>query len=95
MRGRETTEIRRAGVDALEIDEDVPESAARALNRWTINNLNDGDDGGSSETPETLKAKHMQEEMGRLRKKSSTVAPRSCASRESPSAACRLAKTEK
>ena len=66
---RETTEIRRAGVDALEIDEDVPESAARALNRWTINNLNDGDDGGSSETPETLKAKHMQEEMGRLRKK--------------------------
>ena len=60
---RETTEIRRAGVDALEIDEDVPESAARALNRWTINNLNDGDDGGSSETPETFKAKHMQEEV--------------------------------
>ena len=65
----ETTEIRRAGMDALEIDEGAPESAARAINRRKIINLNGGDDGGSSETPETFKAKHMQEEVGRLRKK--------------------------
>jgi hypothetical protein len=28
-------------MDALEIDEGVPESAARATNRWLINNLSD------------------------------------------------------
>ena len=56
-------------MDSLEIDEDVPESVAGAINRRTINNLNGGDDGGHSETPETFKAKHMQEEVGRLRKK--------------------------
>ena len=78
----ETTEIRRAGMDALEIDEGAPESAARAINRRKIINLNGGDDGGSSETPETFKAKHMQEEVGRLRRKSSTVAPRSYVRRE-------------
>ena len=89
-----TTEIRRAGMDSLEIDEDVPESVARAINRRTKSNLNDGDDGSRSETPERFKMKHMQEEVGRLRKKSSTVAPRSCGSRESPAGACQLAKTE-
>jgi len=91
----ETTEIRRAGMDSLEIDEDVPESVAGAINRRTINNLNGGDDGGHSETPETFKAKHMQQEVGRLRKKSSTVAPRSCGSQESPAGACQLARTER
>ena len=40
------------------------------------------DDGGSPETPETFKAKHIQEEVGRLRRKSSTVAPRSYVRRE-------------
>ena len=69
------TETRRAGIDALEIDEDVPESAAKATNRRSINYLNDRDDGSRSETPEMFKAKHMQEELGRLRKKSSTAAP--------------------
>ena len=71
-------------MDSLEIDEDVPESVAGAINRRTINNLNGGDDGGHSETPETFKARHMQEEVGRLRKKSSTVVPRSCGLREPP-----------
>ena len=61
----ETTEIRRAGMDALEIDEDVPESVARAINRRAISNLNDGDDGSRSGTPERFKTKHMQEEVGR------------------------------
>ena len=56
-------------MDALEIDENVPESAAGAINRRPIIKLNDSDDGGSFETPETFKAKHMQEEVGRLRKK--------------------------
>ena len=56
-------------MDPLEIDKDMPEPVARAINQRPINNLNDGDDGGRSETPETLKAKHMQEEVGRLRKK--------------------------
>ena len=91
----ETTEIRRAGMDSLEIDEDVPESVAGAINRRTINNLNGGDDGGHSETPETFKARHMQEEVGRLRKKSSTVVPRSCGLREPPAGACQLARTER
>ena len=65
----QTTEIRRAGMDSLEIDEDEPEPAARAINRRPIINLNGGDDGSRSETPETFKAKHMQQEVGRLRKK--------------------------
>ena len=82
-------------MDALEIDEEVPESVARAINQRKITPLNDGDDGISSDTPERFKTKHIQEEVGRLRKKSSTVAPRSCGSRESPSAACRLAGTER
>ena len=89
------TETRRAGIDALEIDEDVPESAAKATNRRPINNMNDGDDGSRSETPETFKAKHMQRRVGPASKKSSTVAPQSCVSRESPAAACRLARTER
>ena len=91
----ETTEIRRAGMDSLEIDEDVPESVARAINRRPINTLNGGDDGGRSETPDTLKAKHMQEEVGRLPKNCSTVVPWSCGSRESPAGACQLARTER
>ena len=40
----ETTEIRRAGMDSLEIDEDVPESVARAINRRAISNLNGSGD---------------------------------------------------
>ena len=91
----ETNEIRRAGMNSLEIDEDVPESVARAINRWPIIISNDGDDDSSSDTPERFKTKHMQEEVGRLRKKSSTVAPRSCGSRESPDGACQLARTER
>ena len=91
----ETTEIRRAGMDALEIDEDVPGSVARAINRRAISNLNDGDDGSRSETPGRFKTKHMQDEVGLLRKKSSTVAPRSCGSRETPDGACQLARTER
>ena len=47
----------------------MPESAAKAINRRPINDLNDGDGGSRSETPEMFKAKHMQEELGRLRKK--------------------------
>ena len=82
-------------MNSLEIDEDVPESVARAINRRTISNLNDGDDGSRSETPERFKTKHMQDEVGLLRKKSSTVAPRSCGSRESPTGACQLARTER
>ena len=66
----ETTEIRRAGMDSLEIDEDVPESVDRAINRWAISKINDSDDDSCSETPETFKAKHMQEEMGRLHTRS-------------------------
>ena len=56
-------------MDSLEIVEDVPESVARAINRRPIITLNDGDDESSSDTPERFKAKHMQEEVGRLRKK--------------------------
>ena len=56
----ETTEIRRAGTDSLEIDEDVPESVARAINRRKIITLSDGDDDSSSGKPERSKTKHMQ-----------------------------------
>ena len=78
----ETTEIRRAGMDSLEIDKDAPESAARAINRRLIIISNDGDDDSSSDTPERFKTKHMQEEVGRLRKRMfHGGAPRSCGSR--------------
>ena len=56
-------------MDSLESDKDVPESADKHTNRWPMIKLNDGDDDSHSETPDTLKAKHMQEEVGRLRKK--------------------------
>ena len=57
-------------MDALEIDEEVPESVARAINRRKIITLSDGGDGSSSGKPERSKAKHMQEEMGRLHTRS-------------------------
>ena len=65
----ETTEIRRAEMDSLEIDEDKPELVAKAINRRRIINLNSGDDGSRFEMTERFKPKHMQEEVGRLRKK--------------------------
>ena len=65
------------------------------VSRQQATNLNNGDDGSCSETPERFKTKHMQEEVGLLRKKNSTVAPRSCGSRESPAGACQLARTER
>ena len=65
----EITKIRRAGIDSLESDKDVPESADKDTNWRPIIKLNDGDDDSHSETPETFKAKHMQEEMGGLRTK--------------------------
>ena len=42
--------IRRMGVDGLQIDEDMPESAAKAINRREISNTNNGGDGNDSET---------------------------------------------
>ena len=51
---------------SIEIDEDEPESVDRAINRRTMSKLNDGDDDSRSETPKMFKAKHTQEEMGRL-----------------------------
>ena len=91
----ETTEIRGAGMDSPESDKDVPKSADKDTNRRPMIKLIDGDDDSHSETPDTLKAKHMQEEVGQLPKNCSTVVPRSCGSRESPAAACRLARTER
>ena len=56
-------------MDSLEINEDAPKYAAKVINRRPIITLDDSDDGSCSETPETFKRKHMQEEVGRLRKK--------------------------
>jgi hypothetical protein len=42
--------IRRAGVDGLHIDEKMPESAAKAINRRKISDTNNGGDGNDSET---------------------------------------------
>ena len=56
-------------MDSLEINEDAPKYAAKVINRRPIITLDDSDDGSCSETPETFKTKHMQEEeVGRLRK---------------------------
>ena len=41
----------KGGNDSLEIDEDVPELVARAINQRTTSNLNDGDDGSRSKMP--------------------------------------------
>ena len=41
--------IRRVGVDGLHIDENMPESAAKAINRREISNTNNGGDGNDSE----------------------------------------------
>ena len=43
-------EIRRVGVDGLQIDEEMIESAAKAVNRQEISNTNNGGDGNDSET---------------------------------------------
>ena len=42
--------IRRVGVDGLQINEDMPESAAKAINRREISNTNNGGDGNDSKT---------------------------------------------
>ena len=42
--------IRRMGVDGLQIDEDMPESAAKAINRRKISDTNNGGDGNDSKT---------------------------------------------
>ena len=41
--------IRRVGVDGLQIDEDMPESVAKAINRRETSNTNSGGDGSDSE----------------------------------------------
>ena len=41
--------IRRLGVDGLHIDENMPESAAKAINRREISNTNNGGDDNDSE----------------------------------------------
>ena len=57
-------------MDALEIDEGVPESAVRTINRRRPRlQMNDGVDGSRSKTPEMFKVKPMQKEFGRLLKK--------------------------
>ena len=56
-------------MDSPESDKDVPKSADKDTNRRPMIKLIDGDDDSHSETPDTLKAKHMQEEVGQLRKK--------------------------
>ena len=54
--------IRRMGVDGLQIDEDMPESAAKAINRRKISTANNGNAGNNSEMikrcrPGTYKAR--------------------------------------
>ena len=83
------------GIYALEIDEDVPESAARATNRWLIKNLNDATTAVAPKRRRRSKRNTCKKRCGPASKKSSTVVLRSCVSRESPSAACRLARTER
>jgi len=82
-------------MDALEIDEDVPESATRATNRWLTKNLNDATTAVAPKRRRRSKRNTCKKRCGPASKKSSTLAPRSCASRESPAGACRLARTER
>ena len=54
-------------MDGLQIDEEMIESAAKAVNRQEISNTNNGGDGNDSETTKRC-VRHMQHEMGGLRK---------------------------
>ena len=59
--------IRRMGMDGLQIDEDVTESAAKATDRRRINDINNDDGGGDSADRQEVQARHIQDEVGRLR----------------------------
>ena len=82
----------RAEMDSLEIDEEEPGSVDRAINRRKIITLSDGDDGSSSDMPEVQIEAHAKRG-GPAWHKNSTMTTRSCGSRESPAAACRLSRT--
>mmetsp|Transcript_9148 Transcript_9148/g.25744 ORF Transcript_9148/g.25744 Transcript_9148/m.25744 type:complete len:81 (-) Transcript_9148:190-432(-) len=58
--------IRRMGMDGLQIDEDMTESAAKATDRRRINDINNDDGGGGdSADRQEVQARHIQ--VGRLR----------------------------
>ena len=99
----ETNEMRRKGRNELplEIDEDVPESVARAINRWpTMIISNDGDDDRvwlrhASQTERFKTKQHMRKKRwaGFAKKFHGGTTTVMWVSRESPDGACQLART--
>ena len=85
--------IRRMGLDGLHVDEDAPEAAAKAINRWMKRIINNGDDGGDSDRQEVqARGTYNTPKWAGFAHESSTAAPCSGESRRSPAAACRLEK---
>ena len=73
----------------------MPESAAKAINRRKISTTNNGGGGNDSEMIKRCSQAHTTRDGQASEAQVPTAVPRSCVSRRSPAAACRLARTDR
>ena len=85
---------RRMGIDGLHIDDGMPESAAKTIDRRETSDTNNGDNDNDPEMTKRCRRGTHKARWAASQAQVSTAAPRSCVSRGSPAAACRLAVTE-
>jgi hypothetical protein len=84
----------RMGIDGLQTDDEMPESAAKTIDRRETSDTNIGDSGNDPEMTKRCRRGTHKARWAASQAQVSTAAPRSCVSRGSPAAACRLAITE-
>ena len=82
-------------VDGVLIGKDMLKYAAEVINRRRISGFNKGDGSGASDMTKRCGRGTYKTKSAGFNVHACTPAPRSCASRISPAAACRLARTER